>query len=348
MSAHMVMLYSPHCLQSYEQADLDEWEMSWGQSPPSLHTSAEHDDTSSSVGSGEAGYEELLETLVPNCPANGALPVLSNQENSCSPLPPETNQEEPFKLLSVEDSSQHVEAANDLTSFCDCPPDPEFPLNTDVRLLSLTEILQHPMEVARQLTLLEHSKLCRISREELLQRIHFLPRATSEPPSASQSPKSFSSSSMVSVPEVGVEKLAYHFNRLANWVANSVLQYHTPEDRAWIMAQFIEVAQHCRSYHNFSSMMAIIVAGLLSPSIRRLKRTWMVSVWPQLSVISQHSSNPSLLQYIPKVQTERFKYMENLLSSKNNYKNYRDVLEKTTVPAVPFVGELLCHITVMS
>lgn len=36
---------------------------------------------------------------------------------------------------------------------------------------------------------------------------------------------------------------------------------------------------------------------------------------------------------------ERFKFMDNLLSSRNNYKNYRDVMEKTTIPAVPFVGK---------
>ena len=106
------------------------------------------------------------------------------------------------------------------------------------------------------------------------------------------------------------------------------------------MAQFIEVAQHCRSYHNFSSMMAIIVAGLLSPSIRRLKKTRVVS-----GVGSAVACLPSLVsllpQLIPKLQTERFKSMESLLSSKNNYKNYRNELEKTAVPAVPFVGELL-------
>ena len=117
------------------------------------------------------------------------------------------------------------------------------------------------MELARQLTLLDHSKFGSITRGELLLRVNLVPRLSSE-----QSPPL----------ETGVEKLAYQFNQVANWVARCVLQYNSPEDRAWAVVQFIEMAQYCLEYRNYSSMMAIVVAGLLSPYIRRLKRTWMV------------------------------------------------------------------------
>lgn len=176
-------------------------------------------------------------------------------------------------------SPQHTTANDECpTEFCNCPPDPEFPLGIDVQLLSLSEILEHPMEIARQLTLLEHTKFGVITREELLQRVNLLPQPSSDLPSATQSLTSASSSSVSSSPaEAGVEKLAYQFNQVANWVAHSVLQYHTPEDRAWAVVQFIEMADHCLKYRNYSSMMAIVVAGLLSPYIRRLKKTWTVS-----------------------------------------------------------------------
>ena len=94
-------------------------------------------------------------------------------------------------------------------------------------------------------------------------RVNLVPRLSSEQQSNEGEP--------------GVERLAYQFNQVANWVAHCVLQYHSPEDRAWSIVQFIEMAQYCLQYRNYSSMMAIVVAGLLSPYIRRLKKTWMVS-----------------------------------------------------------------------
>lgn len=163
------------------------------------------------------------------------------------------------------------------STFCDCPPDPEIPLQVDIRLLSLQEILQHPVEVARQVTLIDHERLWCITREELMQRAGLYPRTHSEPGASSGSIASRSSSSIQStIGDGGIERLAYRFNQVGNWVVHCVLQYTQEEDRGWVIQQFITTAQHCIYYRNYSSTMAIVVAGLCSPPIRRLKRTWEV------------------------------------------------------------------------
>ena len=165
--------------------------------------------------------------------------------------------------------------------FCDCPPDPEIPLHIDIRLLSLQEILMHPVEVARQVTLIDHEKLCAITREELLQRAGLYPRSLIESMSATTSSShnlvspSLSSMQSGNSSESGIELLAQRFNQLCNWTVHSVLQYSQEEDRGWVIQQFITTAKSCLEYKNYSSTMAIIL-GLCSPSIRRLKQTWQV------------------------------------------------------------------------
>ena len=157
--------------------------------------------------------------------------------------------------------------------FCDCPPDPEIPLHVDVQLLSLHEILQHPIEVARQVTLIDHERLCSIMREEVMQRAGLYPRTSGE-----SHPPTLAHTTAVGAGEEAnkIERLAFRFNQLGNWVVHSILQYSQEEDRGWMIQQFIITAQHCMQYRNYCSTMAIIMTGLCSPPIRRLKRTWEV------------------------------------------------------------------------
>lgn len=166
-------------------------------------------------------------------------------------------------------------------TFCDCPPDPEISLHIDVQLLSLHEILQHPIELARQVTLIDHERLCCITREEVMQRAGLYPRTSGEshPPSlVSQSNSSMGSSGGEETNKI--ERLAFRFNQLGNWVVHCILQYSQEEDRGWMIQQFILTAQYCMQLRNYCSTMAVIMTGLCSPPIRRLKRTWEVRMWP--------------------------------------------------------------------
>ena len=254
----------------------------WGQSPSSLHTSGDvHEATSQSSVSSQHGEraekgKELEETITP----------ITREEETQDMNTPTTVKANgtPTALLTPhvdpslhkhEKSFQYPEV-NEQPTFCDCPPDPEIPLHIDVHLLSLQEILLHPLEVARQVTLIDHERLCYISKEELMHRAGIYPRNILDPTPSTHSIISQSTASVQSTSE-GIERLAHRFNQLGNWIVHSVLQYTQEEDRGWVIQQFITTARYCLQYRNYSSTMAIVVGGLCSPPIRRLKRTWEVS-----------------------------------------------------------------------
>ena len=264
-------------LQGYEQEDIDEWESSWALSPPSIHASDEQNTLSTS-----SSPEHTLEY-------SPAPPDAKYEFQNGNLLTPDTIK--PTSPLPLEDTLQpfsHATCTSFFASqsplmFCDCPPDPEIPLHVDVRLMSLNDILLRPTEVARQLTLIEHERTSSITREELMQRAGLLPRPQQEPHSSTHSLRSLSSSTMSSS-EGGIERLAYRFNQLGNWVVHCTLQYQNAEDRAWALQQFIEVAHCCFDYRNYSSTMAIVVTGLLSPPVRRLRKTWEVR-WRKVHLV---------------------------------------------------------------
>ena len=56
----------------------------------------------------------------------------------------------------------------------------------------------------------------------------------------------------------------------------SILSQDSREQRAVILSHMIQVARQCLHYRNFNGVVAIVVAGLGSSPIRRLKKTWEV------------------------------------------------------------------------
>lgn len=111
--------------------------------------------------------------------------------------------------------------------------------------------------------------------------------------------------------------------QVGNWVAHSILQFDYLEERAEVIQQFIAIAkvynsspcfhvtpsslppslspsthpllQHCFDFGNYSSVMAIVVAGLGSAPVRRLHSSW---------------------SQVPKADMELFKEMDTLLDSR--------------------------------
>jgi len=112
-------------------------------------------------------------------------------------------------------------------------------------------------------------------------------------------------------------------NRIANWVADSVLSHEDSKKRAVILKQFISVADRCRLMHNYSSMVAII-SGLNSPPIVRLKRSWE-------QVNARHMSQLENCEFI--------------INSGKNFNSYRSILAKVVPPCVPFIGVFLTTLT---
>ncbi|THH15352.1 hypothetical protein EW146_g5099 [Bondarzewia mesenterica] len=152
-----------------------------------------------------------------------------------------------------------------------------------------------PLEVARQLTIVESYLYQKIKASECLVR------------SREQKPGE-NNDNIATVIETT--------NKIAHWVADTVLSKEDSRKRAVIVKQFINVADRCRNLLNFSSMIAI-VSGLNSPPIRRLKRTW--------EQINQRSM--TLLGAC-----------EMTIDSNKNFGNYRSLLARITPPCVPFIG----------
>ncbi|KAF8134011.1 ras guanine nucleotide exchange factor domain-containing protein [Boletus edulis] len=168
--------------------------------------------------------------------------------------------------------------------------------NKRVKLLDVD-----PLELARQLTILESQLYQKIRPMECLSR--------------SREQKTDYNDNIARVIQTS--------NRIANWVADTVLVHEDSRKRATILKQFISVADRCRSLHNYSSMVAI-VSGLNSPPIRRLKRSWE-------QVSSRHMS--------------QLNACEMTIDSGKNFTNYRSTLAKVAPPCVPFIGVFLTTLT---
>ncbi|KAI9443246.1 ras GEF [Lactarius indigo] len=157
------------------------------------------------------------------------------------------------------------------------------------------------LEVARQLTMIECHLYMKIRPSECLMR--------------SREQRSDNNDNIAAI--------IVTTNKIAHWVADTVLSKDDSRKRAMIVKQFISVADRCRELKNFSSMIAI-VSGLNSPPIRRLKRTW-----EQI--------------------TQKFMTMlgacEMTIDSNKNFSNYRSLLQRITPPCVPFIGLYLTTLT---
>ncbi|WVQ99820.1 hypothetical protein IAU59_006963 [Kwoniella sp. CBS 9459] len=130
------------------------------------------------------------------------------------------------------------------------PPAPLLP-RVAGRQLRLTDVA--PLEIARQLTIIEFIHFQRIKPSECLNR-------------------AWADENSGSTNAPNVRNVILTANRMAGWVALHILSSKDTRQRATAMKILIQVAVECRNLNNFSSM-AGIVAGLNSAPITRLKRT---------------------------------------------------------------------------
>ncbi|KAJ1303388.1 hypothetical protein OPQ81_011580 [Rhizoctonia solani] len=157
-----------------------------------------------------------------------------------------------------------------------------------------------PLELARQLTLLESKQY------NAIKPIECLARARDEP-----------------AENDSIKTIITTTNKIASWVAFSVLDKDEPRRRGNTIKHFIHVAEKCRALHNYSSMAALI-AGLNSPPIRRLKRTW---------------------DSVPAKFTAILDDVESTLDSGRNFTAYKQRLKTIDSPCVPFLGVYLTVLT---
>ncbi|TIC09657.1 ras GEF [Wallemia mellicola] len=182
------------------------------------------------------------------------------------------------------------------------PPQPILPKNS--KKLKLLDI--DPLEMARQLTIIESYTFNRIKPDECLNK-------NWSGPEHLKTHKAHNIRTMIQLS-----------NRLAAWVTHSILGMKDDvKKRASMIKWFIYVAERCRSLNNFSTM-AGIIAGINSPPIRRLKRTW--------DQVSQKALNIH-------------QSLDTTIDSTKNFANYKQLLRNINPPCVPFLGVYLTYLT---
>ncbi|KAJ7205919.1 ras guanine nucleotide exchange factor domain-containing protein [Mycena haematopus] len=173
------------------------------------------------------------------------------------------------------------------------PPPPVVPKSS--KKLKLLDI--EPLELARQLTIMESQLYQRIRPMECLQRAR------------EQRTENIDNITVV----------IQTSNKIALWVADSVLSKEDSRRRAGAVKHLISVADRCRALNNFSTM-AAITAGLNTPPIRRLKRTW---------------------EQVNQRYMALFGACEMTIDSNKNFTKYRSMMTSIIPPCVPFIGVFL-------
>jgi len=160
------------------------------------------------------------------------------------------------------------------------------PIEPDMKLLtSLESTLQilafNPLEIARQLTLIEFDSYVKIQPRECLGQ-HW-----------SKKERQHKAENVVS--------LIQRFNKVSQWVTSTIVQIDNVKSRAEVLIKFIEVAEHMNKLNNISGMMQV-AAGLRHSSIHRLKRTWAavpskrLKAWDEIVQLLDPYSNYSSLR----------------------------------------------------
>ncbi|KAJ7288493.1 ras guanine nucleotide exchange factor domain-containing protein [Mycena rebaudengoi] len=197
------------------------------------------------------------------------------------------------QLLILIERAQKGDLIKRVTAAQGAPPPPIVPkTNKKLKLLDI-----EPLELARQLTIMESQLYQRIRPMECLQRAR------------EQRTENIDNITVV----------IQTSNKVALWVAESVLSKEDSRRRAGAVKHLISVADRCRTLNNFSTM-AAITAGLNTPPIRRLKRTW---------------------EQVNQRYMAQFGACEMTIDSNKNFKKYRSMMTSVIPPCVPFIGVFL-------
>ena len=100
------------------------------------------------------------------------------------------------------------------------------------------------------------------------------------------------------------------------------------------IARLIDTAAALLHMHDFNGA-AMVVSGLSSVAVNRLKLTWQVSTW---SCAAATPSTQPAQQMVPDEHTDSFREMTELLSAKKNFIRYRQAYKEAAYPKIPFMG----------
>jgi hypothetical protein len=118
-----------------------------------------------------------------------------------------------------------------------------------------------PIEVARQLTLIELRYFKEIHLKE------FLEQAWNKSDREIRAPN--------------ITKMTNHFNEMSMWTSSYIVRPKVPKQRSVLIMRFIDVAFECYKLKNFTTCMAIM-AGLDNCAVFRLQNSWKLVPTSQL------------------------------------------------------------------
>jgi RasGEF domain len=72
-----------------------------------------------------------------------------------------------------------------------------------------------------------------------------------------------------------IVKITTHFNQLAHFTSQKILEAEKIQTRLQVLSYFIHVANYCLHYDNYDGVKSI-VSGLQSTPVHRLNRSWSV------------------------------------------------------------------------
>ena len=180
-------------------------------------------------------------------------------------------------------------------------PGPAPILPKNLRKLKFPDI--DVLEFARQLTILDYRFYSKITPKECMAKMWSAKEMGESPDEAFPN----------------IRAMILHSNQLTNWVGDMILKQTAIKSRVVVIKSFVAIAEKCRQFHNYSTMTSII-STFSAAAIDRLKRTW---------------------SEVPPKTMSMLEHMQRLMNATENFKNYKEVLQYTQPPCVPFFGVYL-------
>lgn len=112
-----------------------------------------------------------------------------------------------------------------------------------------------PIELARQMALLDFEMFKNIGARELLAKVWVASALVHTSPN--------------------LWKMIQRFNQFSNWVAHCVVREESAKKRAAVIQRFLKLGKECLSLNNFNAVFQI-TSGLHSSAVHRLKKSWEV------------------------------------------------------------------------
>jgi RasGEF domain/RasGEF N-terminal motif len=196
--------------------------------------------------------------------------------------------------------------------FAHKPPKPVVPTRHPFTLLDLD-----PLEVARQITLVEAELFGRIRPQECIGC------------QWSKKPQSAASATSTDEPHSprqqtnNILEMIKVFNRISTWVSSTMVREPSLRKRVALLERFVRIGVALRELHNFQGVMEIIAALQVS-AVFRLRKTW---------------------EKLRAARLQEYQELRDLMSSSKSYKLYRETLHSTPAPLVPYLGIYLSDLT---